>query len=149
MLQNIVFILYRWSDDIYQWRHSLITRSLLKEVLKEFEKDDMHASLQQSIRWQYRCSFFETNPTNRDKFHTNWNGDECTMQYIGLIWDSRTTKDWIVPFHGFPPILCRKACCSHRVISFRCRSLHGHQNWIERLSLWHRILKIFAFVIFT
>ena len=39
--------------------------------------------------------------------------------------------------------------CSHRVISFRCRSLHGHQNWIERLSLWHRILKIFAFVIFT
>ena len=80
------------------WDHRLSTGPCVKEISlqegSDFKKDNRHASLQQSIQWQHRWSLLATNRSNRERFHKNWNEDGRTMLYIGLICDSRKTKDW-------------------------------------------------------
>ena len=57
----------------------------------DFEKDDKHAS-SQSILWWLRCSLLDS-LIQTDKKSLRVEMDECTLQYTGLIWDSRNTKD--------------------------------------------------------
>ena len=88
-LQNIVLVSYGWSDSISHVGSSFDFRSICEGGLiadgtgiREEGRQTRFFTVQ-SIPWQYRCSLLDANGTNRETFHTNCNGDECTKQYIG------------------------------------------------------------------